>query len=96
MSKYRSDIDAGKLSADKVRADFKGGKLRERDARTLIEESKSPQLLRDFRRLSLKRALEVWELANDAERKQLRPILLRRVANSGTAFLLNANHSKRS
>jgi hypothetical protein len=78
MSKYRSDIDAGKLSADKVRADYKAGKLRERDAKTLIEESKSPQLLRDFRRLSLERALEVWDLANDEERKQLRPILLKK------------------
>ena len=52
--------------------------IRERDARTLIEEAKTPQFERDFRRLSLERALEVWELANDEERKKLRPILLKK------------------
>jgi hypothetical protein len=45
-------IDAGKLKADKVREGYKAEKLRERDAKTLIEESKMPQLQRDFKRLS--------------------------------------------
>jgi hypothetical protein len=48
MSKYRRDIDAGKLDAAKVREDYKAGKLRERDARTLIEEAKTPQTAQRF------------------------------------------------
>ena len=52
--------------------------VRERDARTLIEQVKTPQLERDFRRLPLERALKIWELTNDGERKQLRPILLKK------------------
>jgi hypothetical protein len=76
FAKHRAAIDADRFDANAVRSDFKAGKLRERDARTLIEEAKTPQLLRDFRRLSLERAMEVWELTNDDERKQLRPILL--------------------
>lgn len=78
MTKYLGDIDAGHLNPENVRADYKAGKLRERDARRLLSESKTPQLERDFRRLSLERALDVWELANDQERKQLRPILLKK------------------
>lgn len=75
MARYRGDIDAGKLNPEKVRGDYKAGKLRERDASTLIEEAKTTQLLRDFRPLSVERALEVWDLAGDEERVQLLPIL---------------------
>jgi hypothetical protein len=49
--------------------------LTERDAKTLMSDNQSPQPVRDFRRLSLEKALTVWKLANDDERKQLRPIL---------------------
>jgi uncharacterized protein YPO0396 len=58
-----------------VRSDYKAGKLTERDARTLLSDNQSPQLVRDFRRLPLEKALEVWDVADDQERKQLRPIL---------------------
>jgi hypothetical protein len=45
------------------------------DAGSTKADVEVPQLLRDFRRLSLERALGVWELANDEERTLLRPIL---------------------
>jgi len=75
MASHRAAIDADKFDAGKVRDDFKAGKLTEKDARALISESKTPQLGRDFKRLSLEKALEVWKVADDEERKQLRPIL---------------------
>ncbi len=74
MQKHRSAIDAGKFDPNAVRTDLKAGRLTERDAKLLISESQSPQL-RDFKRLPLEKALEVWEVANDDERKQLRPAL---------------------
>jgi hypothetical protein len=40
-----------------------------------MTDNQSPQLVRDFRRLSLEKALTVWTVANDQERKQWRPIL---------------------
>jgi hypothetical protein len=75
IKRYRSAIDAGKFSADQVRNDYKAGKLTERDAKELMKESKSSQLSRDFNRLSLEKALSVWQEAHDDERKELRPIL---------------------
>jgi hypothetical protein len=75
MQKHRSAIDAGKFDPNAVRTDLKAGRLTERDAKLLLSESQSPQLVRDFKRLSLEKALEVWEVANDDERKQLRPSL---------------------
>lgn len=75
MQKHRAAIEAGKFDPNAVRADYKAGKLTERDAKALMNENQSPQLVRDFRRLSLEKALEVWDVANDDERKQLRPIL---------------------
>ena len=58
-----------------MRADFKAGRLRKKDAKELTVESETPQLSLDFRRLSLENALQVWELADDAERKELRSLL---------------------
>lgn len=54
---------------------MKAGKLTERDAAQLVMESKTPRLVRDFRRLSLEKALEVWAVAKDNERQILRPML---------------------
>jgi hypothetical protein len=75
MQKHRSAIDAGKFDPNAVRTDLKAGRLTERDAKLLLSESQSPQLVRDFKRLPLEKALQVWEVANDDERKQLRPAL---------------------
>jgi hypothetical protein len=75
MKRHRSQIDAGKFSADQVRNDYSSGKLTEHDARELLSDSKTPQLVRDFKRLSIEKALEVWSVADDQERSQLRPIL---------------------
>lgn len=75
MTKYRNGIDAGKFDMNAVRDDFKAGRLTERDAKTLVSDFKSPQLVRNFPRLSPEQALDVWAVANDKERKWLRPIL---------------------
>jgi hypothetical protein len=50
-------------------------RLMERDTKLLLSEYQTPQLVRVSKRRSLEKALEVWEVANDDERKQLRPIL---------------------
>jgi hypothetical protein len=75
MKRYRAQMDAGKFSADQVRSDYKAGKLTEHDARELLSENTTPQFVRDFKRLSLEKSLEVYKVANDEERRQLRPIL---------------------
>jgi hypothetical protein len=75
MQRYRSQMDAGKFSVDALRNDYRAGKITESDARQLLSESKTPQFVRDFKRLPIEKALSVWDVANDDERRQLRPIL---------------------
>jgi hypothetical protein len=78
VQKHRNSIEAGKFDAGAVRRDVQAGKLTERDAKTLTTEAKTPRLVRNFSRLPLEKALEVWNAANDEERKALRPLLQRK------------------
>jgi hypothetical protein len=75
IRRHRSPIDGGKFDPNAVRTDLKAGRLMERDTKLLLSEYQTPQLVRVSKRRSLEKALEVWEVANDDERKQLRPIL---------------------
>jgi hypothetical protein len=62
IAKRRAAIEVGKLDPNAVRADYKAGKLTECDAKTLMSDNQRLQLVRDFRRLSLEKALTVWDL----------------------------------
>jgi hypothetical protein len=78
MQKHRNAILAGKFQAGAVRQDVQAGKLTDNDAKALVTESQTPPLVRDFKRLSIEKALDVWNVANDEERKALRPLLQRK------------------
>jgi hypothetical protein len=78
IAKYRATIEVGKFHPNAVRADYKAGKLTECDAKTLMSDNQSLQLVRDFRRLSLEKALIVWDLAHDEDANNCGPFCRRK------------------
>lgn len=80
MRKYRGQIANGELDRGALDADLAAGKITVQDRGKLLTEAETPQLQRDFKRLSLPQALEVWEKMSAAERNQNRDALERKSA----------------
>jgi hypothetical protein len=57
------------------------GKITERDARRIIQNSHRPPIVSTFQRLLLEDALKVWDVATPGERKQLRSVLIRKTGS---------------
>jgi hypothetical protein len=55
IARHRAAIEARKFDPNAVRAHYKAGRLTERDAKTLMSDNQTPQLVRDFRRCRSKR-----------------------------------------
>lgn len=68
---YRS----GKVDKDMIRELKHEGKISETDVLKARLYSRTDPLVRTFKSLSPEQALNVWKVANDKERKELRPIL---------------------
>jgi hypothetical protein len=69
LRKYRRTIDDGTFDIRDVANDVKGHKLTIDDARELERDSKQPALVRDFKSLTLDRALDVWDEMTPEEKK---------------------------
>jgi hypothetical protein len=69
LRKYRRAIDDGKFDLRDVANDVKSHKLTIDDARELALDSKQPALVRDFKALTLDRALDVWDEMTLDEKK---------------------------
>jgi hypothetical protein len=66
------------ITGSQVVQAVRDGKITERDARRIIQNSHRPPIVSTFHRLPLEDALKVWDVATPEERKQLRPALVRK------------------
>jgi hypothetical protein len=69
LRKYRRTIDDGTFDIREVANDVKAHKLTIDDAHELELDSKQPALVRDFKSLTLDRALDVWDEMSPEEKK---------------------------
>ena len=81
LRKYRRTIDDGTFDIREVANDVKAYKLTIDDAHELELDSKQPELLRDFKSLSLDRALDVWDEMTPEEKKLSKAALETKAVN---------------
>lgn len=75
MRDLEDGIRQGKFPTQEIGKHLNNGELGVDDAVKILESSQTPELVRNFKRLSIEDVLKVWNKANDQERKQLRPLL---------------------
>jgi N12 class adenine-specific DNA methylase len=74
LRKYRNQIEQGKFDKKAFFKDVDAGKISDKDAESIAEMTETgvpPQLERDFKRLTVEEALEVWGAASLKERDRL-------------------------
>lgn len=72
-------ISRGEGIGSAAKAAVVGGELTPREALTAAKAGKQTSLQRSFNGLPIEDALKVWAVADDAERRQLRPMLGRKI-----------------
>ncbi len=78
LGRYRNRLRSGDMSLSDLRQEVSAGRITGRDAEAIAQSSRRSPLQADFNRLPLEDALAVWQLANAEERRNLRPLLVRK------------------
>jgi hypothetical protein len=78
LHSYENRLASGDMKLGDLRQEVGSGRITGRDAETIARTSRLSPIERDFNRLPLNDALDVWDKANAQEKKMLRAMLVRK------------------